>query len=153
MARALNPYYEKNEKTIWDSFAKLQAREYNMIRPAMTRLLRACVEYALFSHDLLSGPGHKMMHLVIGDSYGWILFHNGVAVESEVTGGHDRHEAEANITELLKRSGSGLHGWVGVVMAGMRPTKYFAMEYEVDILNMTMSFFKENYRNYFKELV
>lgn len=120
---------DANDKTIERAFARLLSGERLSAERAMTDCLRAAVGHALEAHD----ERHRA-HVESGDTYGWVLFHDGVAVGIEV---HAGGEAIGDVTERLLRMEGRVRrtGWVGVVMAGMRPSSFFSVDYEMDVMH------------------
>ena len=104
--------------------------------------------------DLHEGVGTSdiPLHLVVGDDYGWAVYHGSELVEMEVyTAGHDhRGSVASRLRELSFESGD---TWAGVVMAGME-VMHYNFGHERDILSATakdaaqraISTFIRNYR-------
>lgn len=141
-------YRRQNDKTIRRAFAGITAGLSGRIENAMVELLKSAVIYALQNHD----DDHQM-HILMGDTYGWILLHDGVEVRREVTAHHSSEAFSANlllsnaIPELPKT------GWIGVVMAGMQPAKWFAVQYEQDILIDTAKVTRNRALSLFKKII
>ena len=135
----------KNDKVIEKAFARLMASETEIIRRGMCSLLEDAVKQALALHD----DRHRI-HVVIGDTYGWALVHNGNIERLEVT---SLPENEGNATEQLNKKASSINGngWYGIVMAGMKP-QYYVIKYEKEILGSTIRFTKDNFQQYFKKI-
>ena len=135
----------KNEKTINAAFRRLQVRAFDRCREGMIRILREAVVYALEIHDM----GHQR-HLETGDSYGWGLWHNGKLIEISVTAKEGPVEGDTNL--MLSAYPVPSLGWVGVVMAGMKPQYYFATQYENEILTATAQMVLSNFLYFFQPI-
>lgn len=135
----------KNDKIIERAFARLVRNEETIIRNGMCALLADAVKYALDSHD----DKHRI-HVVKGDTYGWALVHDGNLERLEVT---SLPENEGNATEQLNKKAMSVEnsGWIGIVMAGMKP-QYYVIKYEKEILGSTIRFTKDNFFQYFKQI-
>ena len=135
----------KNDKVIERAFARLVRNEETVIRNGMCALLADAVKQALDLHD----DKHRI-HVVKGDTYGWALVHNGNLERLEVT---SLPENEGNATEQLNKKATSVEksGWIGIVMAGMKP-HYFVIKYEKEILGSTIRFTKDNFFQYFKQI-
>ena len=135
----------KNDKVIERAFARLVRNEETVIRNGMCALLADAVKQALDLHD----DKHRI-HVVKGDTYGWALVHNGNLERLEVT---SLPENEGNATEQLNKKATSVEktGWIGIVMAGMKP-QYYVIKYEKEILGSTIRFTKDNFFQYFKQI-
>lgn len=134
---------KKNSQTIGNAFARLRRNEENTIRNGMYGLLEDAVQIALDLHD----PKHQA-HIEIGDTYGWVLIHNG-NIEDLMVVSTPQNEGRAteqlqNIVSKVRKS-----GWVGVVMAGLEPANYFSVTYELNLLHYTFQDIQRNFFQYF----
>lgn len=134
---------DANDKTIECAFARLLSSERSSAERAMTDCLRAAVSHALEAHD-----SRHRAHVESGDTYGWVLVHDGVAVDIEV---HAGGAAIGDVTDRLLRMEGRVRrtGWVGVVMAGMRPSSFFSVEYEMDVLHDAAAMTKRTFAQRF----
>ena len=91
-----------NENVIEAAFARLAASEERTVREGLVRVMRDAVRYALDIHD-----AKHQRHLTSGDTYGWLVVHNGASVQMEVT---SAGEAIGDVTARLLRmeEGSGV---------------------------------------------
>ena len=134
-----------NNSVIEAAFARLAAAEERSVREGLRRTLEEAVRYALDIHD-----ERHQRHLASGDTYGWLIVHDGAAVQMEV---RSAGEAIGDVTARLLRMEGRVRrtGWVGVVMAGMNPPSFFALDYEMDVMNdtvaMTARTFAENFKS------
>lgn len=137
---------DANDKTIERAFARLLAGERASAEAAMTDCLREAVRHALEAHD-----GRHRRHLESGDTYGWLLVHDGAAVRMEVTSGG---EAIGDVTARLLRMEGRVRrtGWVGVVMAGMNPASFFSLDYEMDVMHDTAAMTARTFAQRFRRL-
>ena len=140
-------YEQRNAATIERSFDMFSKRKEKYVEDGLRKLLQSAIEFALESHD----SGHQL-HLQYGDTYGWMIVHNGEVVDIAVTEGEKmRHGDTARQLEAMADSFSG-RGWVGVVMAGMNHPNYYAVDYENDIMNSTIRMTPVLFTKYFKPL-
>lgn len=137
---------QANEKTIQDAFARLVKNKDEIIRAGMYGLLEDAVQTALAAHNEM-----HQMHIEIGDTYGWMLVHNGKIEEIVVEA---NSENQGNASEMLRNQLSKLpkKGWVGVVMAGMQPASYFSITYELGTLEYARNVTLVNFFQYFKPI-
>ena len=116
----------------------------------MEKSLDSAVKYALAIHKQRG----LHSHLELGDSYGWMLLHDGVIKSTRVWEGK-KDVARGNVTlsfnSLADKAPK--KGWIGVVVAGMKPAHYFIVDYEIDILNETIAMTRDNFLKYFREVV
>lgn len=135
----------KNSKTIENAFRRLVNSEEEIIMSGMYGLLEDAVKVALDLHD---EEHHK--HLEIGDTYGWLLMHNG-SVKEAVVVSLPQNEGEA-LDKLREEAAFVTEtGWVGIVMAGMKPG-YFSIRFEREVLAETIEITKDNFFDYFKAI-
>lgn len=137
---------KRNEQTIRNAFARLKADKDEIIRAGMYGLLENAVQSALAAHDI----SHQS-HITLGDTYGWMLVHNHRIEEISVVSTADNR---GNATKMLRSKLKDLpaKGWVGVVMAGLKPANYFLVEYEENMLNYAKNVTWTNFSQYFKPL-
>lgn len=135
-----------NEQVIKNALARLKSVKDEVIRQGMYGLLEDAVQIALDAHD----EKHQS-HIEIGDTYGWMLVHNRKIEEIAVVA-TDNNIGKA--TKKLRASLKNLpkEGWVGVVMAGLEPTSYFSVVYEMGMLDYSLQITKQNFNQYFKKL-
>ena len=137
-----------NNDTIKNAFARLIASKDEKITAAMYGMLEDAVQIALEIHE--NDPRHHN-HLVIGDTYGWMLVHNHriqeiMVVSTEDNEGKATDQLRAYLKELPEK------GWAGVVMAGMETMDgftYFSYRFERIVLEQTARITKENFFQYF----
>lgn len=125
---------ENNSKVISAAFARLRQSSEVRFRMGMELLMDYAMNAALENHD-----DRHQQHLVMGDTYGWIIFHDGVEVSRKVLGSGDG--------DVSSRLGAVNHfgkGWCGVLMAGMAPMGYFNVLYEFVPLRQTIEDLKQN---------
>ena len=135
-----------NAQKIKNAFARLSFNKDEVIRVGMYNLLENAVQVALGAHD----PFHQK-HIEIGDTYGWMLVHNHriqeiSVVATEQNEGKASKQLRAKLRELPQK------GWVGVVMAGLQPAKYFLIEYEEKMLNYAKNVTHTNFHQFFKPI-
>ena len=140
-------YLKKNDAVIEKRFNSLLVKSDKTIEVGLRKLLQAAVDFALESHDSV-----HQLHLKYGDTYGWMIVHNGSIVDIAVIEGEKmRHGDTARQLEAMATSVSN-SGWVGVLMAGMNHPNYYAVDYENDILNSTIRMTPVFFKKYFKPL-
>lgn len=137
---------KKNSQTIGNAFARLRRNEEEAIRTGMYSLLEDAVQIALELHD-----EYHQSHIEIGDTYGWVLIHNGKIEDLMVV---STPQNEGRATEQLQDIVSKVRqtGWVGVVMAGLEPANYFSVTYEANLLYYTTLDIKQNFFDYFQAI-
>lgn len=135
----------QNSKTIEKAFKRFMDAEKETITSGMYGLLEDAVKVALDLHD---EEHHK--HLEIGDTYGWLLMHNGSVIEAVVV---SLPENEGEALDKLQEEAAFVTetGWVGIVMAGMKPN-YFSVRFEEEVLDETIQITKDNFFDYFKAI-
>lgn len=134
---------KQNSQTIGNAFARLRRMEEEVIRRGMYALLEDAVQIALELHD----ENHQA-HIEIGDTYGWVLIHNGNIEELAVV---STPQNEGRATEQLRKKARWINkkGWVGIVMAGLEPANYFSVTYESNLLYYTLQDIRQNFFQYF----
>jgi hypothetical protein len=135
-----------NEQTIKNAFARLMADKDEIIRRGMYSLLEEAVKFALEIHD----ESHQT-HIEIGDTYGWMLVHDH-KIEEIVTVATADNRGKATKALRSKLSKLPAKGWVGVVMAGLKPANYFSVTYEVGIINNTADMTRQKFSQYFTRI-
>ena len=135
-----------NKQVIRNAFARLKATKDEVIRQGMYGLLEDAVQIALEAHD----EKHQS-HIELGDTYGWMLVHNRKIEEIAVVA-TDNNVGKA--TTQLRKAVKDLpkKGWVGVVMAGLEPADYFAVVYEMGMLDYSKQITLQNFNQYFTKL-
>ncbi len=133
----------RNSNVIKNAFGRLRQSSYLQCKEAMLRLLPAAVDEALRLHD-----AEHQRHIEMGDTYGWVLFYNGGVVEMDVKAKDSKLKGGA--IGLLNSLKAGHKGWVGMVVAGMQPMYYFAVDYEQQVLLYTQDDIIANFSKYFK---
>lgn len=133
-----------NNSVIERAFARLAAVEEKTVGEGLKKTLEEAVKYALAIHD----ERHRR-HIASGDTYGWIMIHDGVAVGMEVNAGS---ASIGDVTARLLRMEGRVRrtGWVGVVMAGMNPPSFFSLDYEMDVMHDTADMTERTFAERFK---
>lgn len=135
-----------NRQTIENAFLRFTRNKDEIIRAGMYGLLEDAVQIALEAHD----EAHQA-HIELGDTYGWMLVHNHKIEEVAVVAtAENKGKASRQLRAQLKNLPK--EGWVGVVMAGLKPAKYFSVHYELGILGFSFHMTKDNFFKYFKPL-
>lgn len=136
-----------NIQVIKAACAELKAMKDEAIRAAMYGLLEDAVQIALDAHD----EKHQS-HIELGDTYGWMLLHDGKVEDIVVVATNDNRGRATKqlrtkaLTMMFKK------GWVGVIMAGLEPASYFSVVYETGMLDFSMQMTKQNFFQYFDEI-
>lgn len=139
-------YERQNAKVIEDAFIRLVSTKEHSLKSGMYALMRDAVKIALGLHD----EGHQR-HLTVGDSYGWMLVIDGVVDKVEiVSNGSMVGETRAMLDSYVKKMPR--TGIAGIVMAGMKPARFFAIRYEKSILENTIQITRQNFYQYFKKI-
>lgn len=134
----------KNKDTIKNAFDRLMKNKNEIVEAGMYDVLQNAVNVALAAHN-----NEHQSHILIGDTYGWMLVHNHKIVEISVEAteenlGNATKQLRAKLKELPKT------GWIGVVMAGMQPASYFSVAYEVGTLEHARNVTLLNFFQFFK---
>lgn len=136
----------QNSQTIGNAFARLRKNEEEIIRRGMYGLLEDAVQIALDAHD----EKHQA-HIEIGDTYGWVLIHNGKIEElAVVSTPQNEGRATEQLQNIARKVGS--TGWIGVVMAGLEPANYFSTIYEMGMLDYSLQMTRDNFFEYFQAI-
>lgn len=136
----------RNETAIKNGFARLTEIKDRTIRRGMFEVLENAVQVALDAHN----ESHQK-HIEIGDTYGWMLVHNG-AVEDMAVVSTEKNEGTATEQLLAMASRVPKKGWVGVVMAGLQPASYFSIVYEAKMLEYAKQVTHFNFFQFFKKI-
>lgn len=144
-------FRKANDEVIKKAFVRLAASKDESIKAAMYGMLEDAVQVALELH--VHDKRHPN-HLVLGDTYGWMLVHDHKIQEIMVVSlPENRGFATEQLQEHLKTLPA--TGWVGVVMAGMEtmdPFDYFSYRFEAKVLTQTIKITKDNFFQYFKAI-
>lgn len=142
----------KNAKTIENAFKRLASNEAFAITDGLKNLMDAAVKYALKVHE----ERYLYNHLETGDSYGWAVGRQGQCIAIKVTQWDDLPSTDAKITDKLRtmaeNASSNKNKYVGIVMAGMKPTGFYNFEIEEDVLDDTMNMIGGDFDRYFHEI-
>ena len=136
-------------RVVSDSLKRLVKNNDVVIENALVQMMDNAVLYALRSHD----ENHRM-HIEMGDSYGWVILHDGNAVKHKVTEGKGQPAGNAYASMMrIARDVAG-PGWIGIVVAGMNSSRpmYFAVDYEMGILYETIDHTEQTGLNRFKPI-
>jgi hypothetical protein len=137
----------RNDKVIKSAFSRLVANKDTIICNAMYGILEDAVNVALGLHE---EDGEHPGHLEIGDTYGWLLMHDG-RIKEAVVKSIDPNIGDA-LDQLYEEAAFTYDkGWVGIVMAGMHPN-YFSIRFETEVLSETIQITKDNFFDYFKKI-
>jgi len=119
----------QNRKKIRDAFKKAKTEINDNLEKGLTDLLEAGVNFCLSAHD----GGHQAHLQNVGDSYGWVLVHNGKEVNRKIFGnGPARGNADAQLSFIASKGTK--NGWSGFVLAGLQPATYFLLRYEAFVM-------------------
>lgn len=149
-----------NNKAIDRMFRGVSQKSRIATEISMKETLKNAVLDALAAHEshewgvTSTGKVRQPLHLILGDTYGWMLVHNGVEIAREVIYNHRDDAGRADLALNTILSGVSSSGWVGVVMASMEPLKYYSVNLERQFLNMSADqavkrfskLFKQNYK-------
>lgn len=118
-------YLEDNANKIASAFERFRSASELTMLTGMKAVLDAGVEYCLQEHDNI----HRR-HADEGDGYGWILLHNGNELERKLWGTDSdlRNNASDALTYVKSRASS--EGYVGIILATVKPVTYFNALYE-----------------------
>lgn len=136
----------QNDAIIEKAFANAIRKSENGIINGMVAVLNRAVELCLEKHD-----AKHQAHIEMGDTYGWIIFYNGVEIKRRIYGEGTKGKAQASMSlnNLMRQP----EGYVGVVVASMQPAKYFATRYEFWVMRRAQEeLTSENFSQYFKAI-
>lgn len=133
----------KNSTTIDRAFTRFKIAGYELILSVMKELMQSAMEFALREHD-----ERHQHHLEMGDGYGWALWHQGTLVAYNITSGSGELSGDA-MGKLMDRTAR-TRDWYGVLLADMKPSHYFAVDYENDMLTATANMSKTAFQRFFK---
>lgn len=138
---------KQNERVIKNALAKLRADREDVIRSIMYGLLEDAVQIALDAHN-----ERHQSHIELGDTYGWMLLHNGKIEELMVVSTDDNRGKATKQLKMIALKNILRSGWKGVVMAGLEPASYFSVNYELGMLDYSMQMTAENFSKYFTKI-
>lgn len=118
-------YKAANDKKIENAFALAQRRMNENILVGFKELLDAGVEYCLANHDTM-----HQRHAETQDSYGWVLLYGGSEIARKIYGQSSEKKGNASAALDKVKGSCPASGWVGVVLAGVKPETYFNVRYE-----------------------
>lgn len=134
-----------NNRVFDRAFSRLMHSEKEHVRHALENMLDEAVACALDFHDM-----KHQMHIQLGDNYGWMIVYNGKEVKRKVKAAAGNYgEADQMLDRILSRVKG--KGWVGVVMAGLKPDNYYEIDYEIDIMEDVVSITPDLFNQFFKE--
>lgn len=139
----------ENNRRITKAFTLVKTDIKASIENAMRQMLNLGVDYCLNAHD----ASHQN-HLQMGDSYAWMLIHNGRKVDSKIYA--QGATPQGNATKALAKVRRSLprKGWVGIVLAGVEPITYFSLRYEYIAMNSGMfTLSSQNFDKFFNKVV
>lgn len=134
----------ENERVITDAFARLRRGERELVPAALGRMLADAVDYALQFHD-----SEHRSHIELGDNYAWMIVHDGKEVGRWVKAASAEYGGANGMLDGMLASLPST-GWVGVVMAGMKPDHYYELDYEMDVMRDVISLTPDLFDRYFK---
>lgn len=147
----------KNNSAINRMFKGLSSRVATASKVTMEEALRNAVADALEAHEqhewgvTITGKTRRGLHQILGDTYGWILLHDGNEVAREVTTNDRSNAGKANIALDSIKAGTRRRGWVGYVLACMEPVTYFSVDLERQFLGYSsdrvVSTFSQLFKN------
>lgn len=134
----------ENGSIIGGAFSRLRRNAQESIRAALALLLEDAAGYALGIHD----SGHQG-HIRNGDNYAWMIVHDGAEVARWVKAASGEYGGADDMLDRIRPTLSPT-GWVGVLMAGMQPESYYAVDYEIGIMEEVADLTPDLFRRYFK---
>lgn len=137
-----------NQKVIRSAFRRLAGSKDSAIESGMKDLLENAMLFAIGEHD-----NRHWFHKATANSYGWVLLHDGRAVAHKVNEGrHGDGNAYGNLMEVSREVSQA--GWVGILVASMEGENpmFFAVDYEIGLLQETAIHSREDFNRFFKPL-
>jgi hypothetical protein len=130
-------YASQNKRTINAAFKRFGILTEAIIENGMKRIMNEAMMIALATHD-----ADHWFHKSTGNSYGWLVLHDGKHVAHKVNEGlHGEGDA---YTELMGAARDVPQvGWVGILLASMGEVHdnakgklyFFHLDYEMAVLN------------------
>ena len=137
---------EENANKIASAFERFRSASELTMLTGMKAVLDAGVEYCLQEHDNI----HRR-HADEGDGYGWILLHNGNELERKLWGTDSDLRSNASDALTYAKSKASSEGYVGIVLATVKPVTYFNALYEFIPMRAGIRDLKsDDFRKYFK---
>lgn len=138
-------YERRNERVIKKAFSRWTDGLDGEIERSLVQTMKDGMLYALGAHD----DTHRM-HTILGDTYGWMVVHNGIEVERGLNEHHVHSNNDAENAHLALDSC--LHecpksGFVGIVLASMEPVSYYAFAAEAEYLRAARKESKKEFLN------
>ena len=148
----MGKYDRQNEKAVKRGLNWLTDRRDAILRRGMVELLEEAASFAMHLHDQ-THFGHR----IVADSHGWALVKDGKVELLQV---NDGNHGEGNATRQLREAASKVpsNGYVGIVLASMTAARengrpiIFELEFEMDVMNITIDEIKSNFYDYFKPI-
>lgn len=150
----------RNETKIKSAFAKSIDNTNMAIRRGYESILSQGVRLCLDLHD----EKHQR-HLESGDSYGWVLCHNGQEVSRKLYTENKENIGNANAAIDFLVSANTQQGWRGIIVAGMfslmddsdshisDPGRYFLWRYEfIPVRAAIRDLTQDSFSKYFKPI-
>ena len=139
-------YLEDNANKIASAFERFRSASELTMLTGMKAVLDAGGEYCLQEHDNI----HRR-HADEGDGYGWILLHNGNELERKLWGTDSDLRSNASDALTYVKSKASSEGYVGIVLATVKPVTYFNALYEFIPMRAGIRYLKsDDFSKYFK---
>jgi len=139
-------YLEENANKITSAFERFRSSAELTMLTGMKAVLDAGVEYCLQEHDSV----HRR-HADHGDGYGWVLLHNGTEIERKLWGSDSLLRGNADDALNYVKSRASSDGYVGIILATVKPVTYFNALYEFIPMRAAIRDLKsDDFSRYFK---
>lgn len=135
----------KNAETIKRAFDRLRSVEYRVVHEGMIRVARAGLDYLVESHVFSGDFTH---HVEETNTLAWAVAYKGSVVSSGSHSGGDNDipGRAKEIAEAIAKEHP--TGWIAIVLSEMEG--YYNVQQEVDFLNDTILFTKDNFFEHFR---
>lgn len=134
----------ENEGVIGAAFARLRRNAPDAVRASFEKMLEDAADYALAIHD----SAHQR-HIQNGDNYGWLIVHDGAEVSRWVKAASGEYGGANDMLDRIRPTLPST-GWAGVLVAGLQPDSYYAVDYEIGIMDEVAGLTPDLFRRYFK---
>lgn len=131
-----------NAAKIQKGFSRLASGKDAACRACLVETMERAMRFALSEHD----GGHRL-HTILGDNYGWAVYHDGSVTDCGV----HREDGGKTLGKLRTYGGRSGSGWCGILYADMEATggSYYSISYERAIMASTVQFTRGNFNRYF----
>lgn len=136
---------QKNNRVVEKAISRLSRSKHNRLIEGLKGLLEDAVFFILEQHEV----DGRRAHLETGDTYGWAVGHNGQLVDMKITVGPNP-STSFSVEDALQGMIRHTTGYVGIIMAGMDPEKWFILDYEIAYQEITKDMIAAEFYRFFQ---